>query len=108
MNHYAAHQFIFLGISVVLLIAILPLPLPLYTAINLFVALAGGLLIWVAWKASKFLWMVPGLGAALLYLPALDQPFDKSTWVVLDLVLTGVFVAAALTLKGAFLEGREP
>ena len=107
MNNFTAHQFIFLGVSVVLLIAILPLPLPLYTAINLFVALAGGLLVWVAWKASVFLWTIPGLAAVLLYLPALNQPFDKATWVVLDLVFIGVFVTAALTLKGRLLEGGD-
>jgi len=107
MKTFAAHQWIFLGISAVLAIAILPLPRPMYTALNLFVALAGGLLIWVAWKAKRFLWVVPGIAALLLYLPVLNQPFYKSTWIALDLIFIAVFVTAALTLKGNYLEGGE-
>lgn len=107
MKTYAAHQLIFLGISVMLLVAILPLPADFYIAINLFAALSGALLVWVAFKSKRFLWMVPGIAAVLLYLPAFNQPFDKATWIILDLVFTGVFVSAALTLKGRLLEGQE-
>ena len=107
MRSYAAHQKIFLGISGVLFVAILPIPPPFYTATNLFIALSGGLLVWIAWKSGRYLWVVPGVAAFFLYLPAFNQPFDKSTWVILDLIFIGVFLSAALTLKGDVLEGKE-
>ena len=68
MKTYAAHQLIFFGISAILLLAILPLPVDFYIAINLFVALSAGLLVWVAWKTSSFVWVIPGVagGASLL------------------------------------------
>jgi predicted membrane channel-forming protein YqfA (hemolysin III family) len=105
MKNYSAHQLIFLGISAILLIAILPLPEDLYVAINLFAALSGALLVWVAWKSKRFLWVVPGIAAVLLYLPAFNQPFEKATWIFLDLVFIGIFVSAAMVLKGKLLEG---
>ena len=105
MKNYSAHQLIFLGISAILLIAILPLPEDLYVAINLFAALSGALLVWVAWKSKRFLWVVPGIAAVLLYLPAFNQPFEKATWIFLDLVFIGIFVSAALVVKGKLLEG---
>jgi hypothetical protein len=37
----------------------------------------------------------------------LNQPFYKSTWIALDLLFIAVFVTAALTLKGNYLEGGE-
>lgn len=107
MKTYAAHQLIFFGISAILLIAILPLPVDFYIAINLFVALSAGLLVWVAWKTSSFVWVIPGLAGVLLYLPVLNQPFDKATWVILDLIFAGVFLIAALNLRGRILEGEK-
>jgi hypothetical protein len=107
MKNYAAHQLIFLGISAILLIAILPLPGDFYVAINLFVAVSGAFLVWVAWKSKRFLWVVPGIAAVLLYLPAFNQPFEKATWIFLDLMFIGIFVSAAIVLKGRFLEGEE-
>ena len=107
MHTYSAHQIIFFGISAVLLFAIFPLPYSFYTAINLFVALAGGLLIYIAYKLQRWLWLGPGAAAIFLYLPAFGQPFSKATWVALDLVFIAVFVSAALTLKGRILEGEE-
>ena len=107
MKTYAAHQLIFFGISAILLLAILPLPVDFYIAINLFVALSAGLLVWVAWKTGSFVWVIPGLAGVLLYLPVLNQPFVKSTWVILDLIFAGVFVVAALNLPGRILEGDE-
>jgi hypothetical protein len=106
MKNYSAHQLIFLGISAILLIAILPLPGDFYVAINLFAALSGALLVWVAWKSKRFLWVVPGIAAVLLYLPAFNQPFEKSTWIILDILFIGIFVAAALVMKGELLEGN--
>jgi hypothetical protein len=105
MKNYAAHQLVFLGISAILLLAILPLPGDFYVAINLFAALSGAFLVWVAWKSRRFLWVVPGIAAVLLYLPAFNQPFEKATWVFLDLVFIGIFVSAAMVLKGRLLEG---
>ncbi len=107
MHTYSAHQIIFFGISAVLLLAIFPLPYGFYTAINLFVALAGGLLIYIAYKLQRWLWIAPGAAAIFLYLPAFGQPFSKATWVTLDLVFIAVFVSAALILKGRILEGEE-
>jgi hypothetical protein len=104
MKNYSAHQLIFLGISVILLIAILPLPEDFYVAINLFAALSGALLVWAAWKSKRFLWVVPGIAAVVLYLPAFNQPFEKATWIFLDLVFIGIFVSAAMVLKGRLLE----
>jgi hypothetical protein len=50
---------------------------------------------------------VPGIAAVLLYLPAFNQPFEKATWIFLDLMFIGIFVSAAIVLKGRFLEGEE-
>ena len=105
MRKFAAHQVIFLSISAILLIAVLPLPGNYYIAINLFAALCGALLAWIAWKSRKFLWAIPGVAAVVLYLPAFNQPFDKATWIVIDLFFIGIFVSAALSLKERFLEG---
>ena len=107
MKTYAAHQLIFFGISAILLLAILPLPVDFYIAINLFAALSGALLVWVAWRSKRFLWVAPGIAAVLLYLPAFNQPFEKATWIFLDLVFIGIFVSAALTLRGRLLESQE-
>lgn len=104
MKTYSAHQLIFFAISGVLLFAIFPLPYSFYTAINLFVALTGGLLVFVAYKLQKWFWAVPGVAAVALYLPAFGQPFDKATWVTLDLIFIAVFLVAAITLRGRVLE----
>lgn len=107
MKTYAAHQLIFLGISAILLIAIFPLPGDFYIAINLFAAVSGALLVWVAWKSQRFLWVAAGIAAVLLYLPAFNQPFEKATWILLDLVFVGIFASAAMVLKGRVLEGAS-
>lgn len=104
MNNYSAHQVIFMGIAGVLFIAMLPLPVDFYVAINLFAALAGGLLIYVSSKAKKYGWVLPGIAAIILYLPAFNQPFVKSTWVVIDIVFIVIFLAAAFNLNGRYLE----
>lgn len=104
MKTYSAHQLIFFGISGVLLLAIFPLPYSFYTAINLFVALTGGLLVFIAYRLEKWLWIVPGAAAIFLYLPAFGQPFDKTTWVTLDVIFIVVFLVAAITLRGRVLE----
>ena len=104
-NNLAAHQYIFYGVSAVLGLAILPLPYSFYTPINLIVALAAALLVFVGYRAHSFGWSVPGLAGVICYLPAFNQPFEKSTWVVLDLIFIGVFVASALVIRGRVLEG---
>jgi|AntAceMinimDraft_12_1070368.scaffolds.fasta_scaffold184229_1 hypothetical protein len=104
MKNFSAHQILFFVITGVLFVAIFPLPYGLYTAINLFVAVAGGLLTFIAVKLKSFAWVIPGCAAVILYLPAFGQPFEKSTWVVLDLIFMGVFLGAALSLKGRVLE----
>ncbi len=104
MNKLSAHQGIFLGIAGLLFLAILPLPYGIYTALNLVIALAGGLLIGIGVKSGKAFWALPGAAAVLLYLPAFNQGFDKATWIVVDLIFIPIFLVAGLTIRGRFLE----
>lgn len=76
---------------VLLLLAIFPLPYGYYTLLRIVVCLTAGFLSWFSYKAGKTAWAWIMSFIALVFNPFIPILFGKEIWIVIDLVIAGIF-----------------
>lgn len=87
------------AVGVLLLIAVLNLPYGYYQFLRLVVSISSGILAFTFFEKESTGWVL-GFGAiALLFNPMFPVYSDKETWIMIDLIVAGVFFVSGYQLK---------
>ncbi len=88
-------QFVWFVPALALLFAVLPLPYAYYTGLRWLISASVAFLVWKKFEVTgspqgAFIWIFGGI--TLLFNPIIPVVLTKSTWVLIDLVVAGIFL----------------
>lgn len=88
-------------ISIVMLLLAIPAiwPYGYYILLRWVVTASAIFLVWVAYNLKKTFWLFLMGIVALLFNPIAPIHLDKETWIVIDLIVAGIFLVSIFKLK---------
>ena len=83
----------------ILLIGIADLPYGYYTLLRIIVCIVSCITAFIAFGLKKKLWLWIFIGIVLIFNPIIPIYFNKDTWIILDVVIAGIFGYSIIVLK---------
>jgi len=102
MKNLVKNKNIVSGIAILVLLLAIPSrtwPYEYYIALRWIVTGAASFTIWVASERGKKEWLWIMAGIAILFNPIIPVHLSKGVWIVIDLVVAGLFLASIVRIK---------